>query len=198
MEHLPKVLFPYLRNEVVVKHVGGKQTIAIVAPGVTKIDNHYSSVNITNGDSITFYCDGFDWYIKSHYKNVFGTLPGFFIDFSDENNSNTSPTAFDPNIYFASPNLSTIVTEVEIGGNSQEVYVHTTNDYRSANQKADDGVAGPNWYITEVTGDVSASSSSGRDGEKILISQIGDGDDGTISFATGNGKASTLTVTTVR
>ena len=188
---LPVISSESKGNEVVVKHVGGKQTIVIVAPGVTKIDNHYSSVNITNGDSITFYCDGINWYIKSHYKNVFGSLPGYAHIFDPIDMPDT-------NIYFGSPNLSDIVTTVELRASSQQVFVHTTDDFRSATQKADDGVAGSNWFITETTGNVEASPTSGVDGQEITVSQNGSGTGGTISFATRNGRGSTLTVKTYK
>ena len=187
---LPVISSESKGNEVVVKHVGGKQSIVIVAPGVTKIDKHYSSVNITNGDSITFYCDGINWYIKSHYKNIFGDIPGFF--------HTNDPVVGDTRIYFGSPNLSTIVTSVNIASSSQKVYVHTTNDFRSATQKADDGVAGSNWFVDRVTGNVAANITSGVDGQEITVYQTEPGDGGTIGFATSDGRASTLTVTTTK
>ena len=187
---LPVISSESKGNEVVVKHVGGKQSIVIVAPGVTKIDKYYSSVNITNGDSITFYCDGINWYIKSHYKNIFGDIPGFFYT--------NDPIGGDTRIYFGSPNLSNIVTSVNIAASSQKVYVHTTNNFNSANVKADDGVAGSNWFITETTGNVAANITSGIDGQEITVYQTEPGDGGTIGFATSDGRASTLTVTTTK
>ena len=177
-------------DEVVVKHVGGKQSIVIVAPGVTKIDKHYSSVNITNGDSITFYCDGINWYIKSHYKNIFGDIPGFFYS--------NDPIVDDSRIYFGSPNLSNIVTSIDIAASSQKVYVHTTNNFKSANVKADDGVAGSNWFINEITGNIGANLTSGIDGQEITVYQTEPGTGGVIRFVTNDGRASTLTVTTTK
>ena len=174
-------------SEVVVKHVGGKQTIVIVAPGVTKIDNHYSSVNITNGDSITFYCDGVNWYIKSHYKNIFGDIPGFFY---------SSLPIIDTNIYFASPSPGSdyITTSVHIAANAQEVYVHTTDDFTAAVYKENPG---ENWSVAQIEGNLWVSPTSGIDGEKISVGQ-NDSGGGQILFRTSGGKFGTLKVTTAK
>lgn len=74
---LPDVTYISNKSEVVVKHIGGTQKITINPPYGTKIDNSYGDgiVQISDGDSITFYSDGSNWYIKSHYVNVFGALP---------------------------------------------------------------------------------------------------------------------------
>jgi hypothetical protein len=108
------------------------------------------------------------------------------------------PIGGDTRIYFGSPNLSNIVTSVNIAASSQKVYVHTTNNFKSANVKADDGVAGSNWFITETTGNVAANITSGIDGQEITVYQTEPGDGGTIGFATSDGRASTLTVTTAK
>jgi hypothetical protein len=66
-------------KEVVVKHVGGGNRVIITPPSGKQIDGEYNSVFLNNGDSLTFYCDGVDWYIKSHYENKFGDLSGWSL-----------------------------------------------------------------------------------------------------------------------
>ena len=181
-------------KEVVVKHVGGGNRVIITPPSGKQIDGEYNSVFLNNGDSLTFYCDGVNWYIKSHYENKFGDLSGWSLG----GGGGSTP---DTEIYFLRynsghrayydifPNGSseqfTGEKVLTFGRDAQRIKVQT----KARNNGFYDNT-GSGWEIFEIiknsdTPSINLSANSGSDGETIDIT-IPNGSGGILRFRSGN------------
>ena len=183
-------------KEVVVKHVGGGNRVIITPPSGKQIDGEYNSVFLNNGDSLTFYCDGVDWYIKSHYENKFGDLSGWSLG---GGGAGSTP---DTEIYFLNynsgsrtyhdifPNGSSEPYSGEkvltFGRNAQKLKVQT----KARNNGFYDNT-GSGWEIYEIiknsdTPSINLSANSGSDGDVIESILIPTGSGGILRFRSGN------------
>ena len=189
-------------KEVVVKHVGGGNRVIITPPSGKQIDGEYNSVFLNNGDSLTFYCDGVNWYIKSHYENKFDDLSGWSLG---DGGGGSTP---DTEIYFLSynsgsrkyhdifPNGSSEPYSGEkvltFGRNAQKLKVQT----KARNNGSYDNT-GSGWEIYEIIKfsdtpsinliDASGNSvNSGSDGDVIESITIPTGSGGILRFRSGN------------
>ena len=181
-------------KEVVVKHVGGGNRVIITPPSGKQIDGEYNSVYLNNGDSLTFYCDGVDWYIKSHYENKFGNLSGWSL----VGGGGSTP---DTEIYFRQynsgsrtyhdifPNGSSEPYSGEkvltFGRSAQKIKVQT----KARNNGFYDNT-GSGWEIFDIiknsdTPSINLSANSGSDGDQIEIT-IPTGSGGILRFRSGN------------
>jgi hypothetical protein len=181
---LPDISVNNEKNEVVIKHVGGAQPIHINPPSGTKIDNYYGNniVIVSNGDSMTFYCDGYNWYIKSYYSNIFTDMPGHTMD--------TYEAPDIPVIRIQDMDTNQFITEVNLAAYKQ-IRVHTSDSTDYATSEGNKANPGSNWSAMVWSGDISIQS-SGFDGEIVNITPSSNGNaSGEIHF-NGSGVVGTV------
>lgn len=192
--YLPSINSNSKGKEIVVKHVGGVLKFNIFAPTGKMIDGVYNGeVFLDNGDSITFYCDGIDWYIKSFYEERFGDLGGGWVnDPPPDTEIYIRRSGTQNDILPNGPNESYTGEKVlEFSRNAQRIVIQTegrTDGWYRNN--------GANWTISSIvknsdTPSIELDKTSGSDGDTLeLVIRTGSG--GRLLFTSGDGRTQWL------